>query len=95
MYAGMADYTKAVKMAAASLIGVHAKPVPPSGGSATIGPAGGTVTTTDGRASLVVPAGALYADTVSTLKVASPTPSDPAVVPGTIIEVGPAGTIFH
>jgi hypothetical protein len=59
---------------------------------ATIGAAGGTVTS--GIARLVVPAGALGAPVALVVRVAPAGPLDPHVVGGTTVSVEPAGTTF-
>ncbi len=67
---------------------------PIGGGSTTIGPGGGTVTTVDGNARLDVPPGALPNATNITI---SPQPDYPVaagVVPGTCFDFGPDGTAF-
>lgn len=64
-----------------------------TGGGAPIGigPNGGTITSSDGKASATIPAGALSQDTVITVAVASNPPSGNI---GTAYEFGPAGTVF-
>jgi hypothetical protein len=59
--------------------------------SSTIGTAGGTVTSSDGLATLTVSAGALSADTVITIAAASGVPSGAI---GTAYEISPTGTAF-
>ncbi len=60
----------------------------------TVGPAGGTVTTPDGRATLVVPAGALATAVPLTLTTTGIVPLDPHAVAGTTYLVSPAETTF-
>jgi hypothetical protein len=64
---------------------------PPNGG---IGPAGGTVTSSDGRATLVVPPNALSASTAVTLAIQGSPPLDPSVVGGSAYRLGPDGVQF-
>jgi hypothetical protein len=59
-----------------------------------IGAAGGTVTSSDGRARLVVPAGALSSTMSFTLARASGSPLDPAVVGPSDYQLTPAGVTF-
>lgn len=68
-------------------------PTPATGTS--IGPAGGTVTSTDGRARLDIPAGALTATVSFTLQSASGVPLDPAAVTQSAYDIKPAGTSFQ
>jgi alpha-tubulin suppressor-like RCC1 family protein/sugar lactone lactonase YvrE len=68
-------------------------PLPPSGGSATVGPSGAAIVTTDGAFSLVIPSGALAADKIVTV---TPTLTDPATE-GTAsggYDLQPDGTTF-
>lgn len=59
---------------------------------ALVGPAGGTVTT--GSASLTVPAGALTAETVVSLRFVTAPIQDPTGTINAIVEVGPANVAF-
>jgi hypothetical protein len=75
-------------------VGVTLDASPPGAGTsaeATIGPAGGSVATADGRVRLTVPAGALGASTMITI--AAGTSSVPGAL-GPIWEIGPSGTQF-
>jgi hypothetical protein len=64
---------------------------PPAGG---IGPAGGIVTSADGRASLVVPPNALSGTTALTVTATSAVPLDPRAVAQSAYAIGPAGVQF-
>src|SRR5688500_4580627 len=66
-------------------------PPPPAGG---IGPAGGTVTSPDGRVTLVIPANALTANTAISVAPEGAVPLDPRAVTGSAYRVTPAGTQF-
>ncbi|MCP4572155.1 MAG: hypothetical protein GY838_07345 [bacterium] len=66
-------------------------PVPET--SVTIGAGGGTVASPDGKAELVIPAGALTGDVTITVKAAGNT-SLP-IIDGTHYEFGPEGTVFE
>lgn len=66
-------------------------PVPPTG--TTIGAGGGTVTSSDGQVSLVVPAGALQQDTTIDIRPAN-VPPESYLVPGTAYAFNPDGTEF-
>ncbi len=68
------------------------QPPPPIALSQSIGPAGGTLSSTDGRISLSIPAGAL-AQTVDITVNETANPPIPAV-PGAAFEFGPTGTEF-
>lgn len=59
--------------------------------SATIGAAGGTVTSTDGTLSVAIPAGALT--TATNITVTATNPTTPGFV-GTAYDIGPTGTTF-
>jgi hypothetical protein len=59
-----------------------------------IGPAGGTVTSADGRLSLVIPAGALSAEINITVEPAAAPPTDIGMVAGRSYDLGPTGTLF-
>jgi hypothetical protein len=61
------------------------------GTPAGIGPNGGTVASSDGKASVTIPAGALSQETAITVNTAS---SPPAGNIGTAYEFGPSGTAF-
>jgi hypothetical protein len=59
-----------------------------------VGPSGGQATGFSGNVTLIVPAGALTANTAITItQIANPTP-DPKLVPGTAFDLGPNGTQF-
>lgn len=60
----------------------------------TIGPSGGTVTSADGRARLVVPPGALGAEVALTVEAAASVPLDPHALQGAAYLVSPAATAF-
>jgi hypothetical protein len=78
---------------AACSSGGDAPPAPPTNGGsaqAEIGPAGGTLTSEDGNASVVIPPGALATTTTLTCAATSPAP-DGAV---SVYEFGPAGLRF-
>jgi hypothetical protein len=92
--AGMADFGSWVQLAARPLTGVYAKLGAESGGGTAVGAAGGTVTSADGSAKLEIPAGALIVSTLITIRTADTATLDPAAVPGTVFEIGPAGTTF-
>lgn len=81
--------------------GSPAAPTPPNGGTTgggpagtAIGPSGGTVTSPDGSATLVVPANALTATVQLSVAPVSSRPLDPAAVSGTGVQVEPASTQF-
>jgi hypothetical protein len=59
-----------------------------------VGPAGGTVTANGGAVQLVVPAGALAAQTVITVDVGGTLPPLPGLVAGSRVVLGPQGTAF-
>ena len=59
--------------------------------SSTIGTAGGTVTSTDGLATLTISPGALSADTAITI---APATSVPSGAIGTAYDIAPTGTLF-
>ena len=59
--------------------------------SSTIGTAGGTVTSSDGLATLTISPGALSADTAITI---APTTGVPSGALGTAYEISPTGTLF-
>ena len=61
---------------------------------ALIGPAGGTVTALDGELQLVVPAGALAAETAITVEAGGTLPADPSAVLGSRVVLGPQATTF-
>ena len=59
-----------------------------------VGPTGGQATGFSGNVTLIVPAGALTANTAITItQIANPAP-DPKLVPGTAFDLGPNGTQF-
>lgn len=62
--------------------------------SPTIGPAGGTLTSADGRARLEVPPGALGAEVALTLQATAAVPLDPHAVQGAAYLVSPPATAF-
>lgn len=66
--------------------------VPPGGGSASIGPAGGAIATSDGAASLVFPPGALTATTSISLAPAADFP--PTQLASAVYDFGPDGAQF-
>lgn len=68
------------------------QPPPPIALSQTIGTAGGTLASTDGRVSLTIPPGALDHDVVITIDELTGTMA-PAV-PGALYDLGPTGTTF-
>ena len=89
----------AFALLAAACGGGSAPPGGPSGGAspavdATLGPAGGTVTSPDHHAVLTVPAGALSGTVGLTVRATTQAPLDPSVVDHTVYEVGPPGTTF-
>ena len=89
----------ALAVHAAACGGGSAPPGGPSGTptaapDATLGPAGGTVTSSDHHAVLTVPPGALSATTGLTLRATTQVPLDPHVVDHTTYEIGPPGTTF-
>jgi PKD repeat protein len=59
-----------------------------------VGAAGGTVTSADGRVTLVIPPGALDSTVGITVTPYQPQPGDPPMVPGTAYDLGPTGTEF-
>lgn len=67
----------------------------PATGSAVVTPsAGGSVKTADGRVTLVVPPGAVPADTVITITPSTSYFDDGAVVGGTVYDFSPDGIVF-
>lgn len=64
---------------------------PGAGAPTVIGSSGGSVTSSDGKASVIIPAGALSQDTAITVAAASNPPSGNI---GTAYEFGPDGTLF-
>jgi hypothetical protein len=60
----------------------------------TVTPAGGTVTSADGRVTLVIPAGALAAPTTISIEPAGGTPAAPRGVANAQYAVSPAGTVL-
>ncbi len=68
-------------------------PTPTTG--TPIGPAGGSVTSADGRARLDIPASALPSTVSFTVKSATAPPLDPATVTLSAYEITPAGTTFQ
>ena len=60
----------------------------------SIGPAGGTVTSADGNASLTVPPGALAVATGIGIQSLASYPADPRVAPGTVYGLTPSGLQF-
>ena len=68
---------------------------PAGGGTVTgIGPAGGTVHSVDGRATLVIPAGALATTVDVTIMDGGSVPLDPAIVGGSRYVIAPATVTF-
>jgi PKD repeat protein len=62
--------------------------------SGTVGPAGGTVSSSDGRVVLSIPPGALSANTVFSIKTGSGAPTSARLL-GSVIDIEPSGTTFQ
>lgn len=77
------------------VFGIIGELLPGSGGEGvTVGPAGGTRTSTDGVVTLVFPPDAVSTSSVFTIQPASDVPQADLPVSGTIYEFGPAGFGF-
>jgi hypothetical protein len=66
---------------------------PVDSGTATVGAAGGTVTTQSGAAKAVFPANALAANTTVTIAAASGPPANARMISGTAYDFGPSGSL--
>ncbi len=88
---GTTDVGDAIKVLRC-VVGLDTWPI--GGGAATIGPAGGTLTSRDGVVSLDIPAGALQTEIAFTVSPQSTYPSDDNLVPRTCYDFAPDGTQF-
>jgi hypothetical protein len=73
---------------------VNPPPPPPSPAGTTIGPSGGTVTSSDGNAVLTFPAGALSSNLAITTAVMTDPPTSPGLISALAYDFGPTGSQF-
>jgi len=66
-----------------------------SGNGTTTGINGGTITSSDNKVTLVLVPRAVLTDTTITITPLSSFPADARVIPGTVHEFGPDGTLFN
>ena len=78
----------------AALIASCGSSSPDTGNTAGIGTAGGTVTSTDGSATLTIPAGALSSSVAITATPMTNPPAAPGLVTANTYDFGPSGTQF-
>jgi hypothetical protein len=73
---------------------VNPPPPPPSPAGTTIGPSGGTVTSSDGSAVLTFPAGALSSNLAITAVAMTDPPASPGLISALAYDFGPSGSQF-
>ncbi len=97
VYATMSQAKKASESGSFALVNGRTLPIKfriERGAVYLIGAGGGTVSAFGGAVTLVIPAGALTAQTGITVVAATGFPADPGIVPGSTFDFGPDGTSF-